>query len=67
MLYYSWEAESDPNTEKETDNNSSNEEEVFTMNNNIYFEGFDEFDADLTLDNVNPWLLIATYTNANLA
>ena len=38
------------------------------MNNNtFYFEGFDEFDADLTLDNVNPWLLIATYTNAYAA
>ena len=41
-----------------------NNEEVFTMNNNIYFEGFDEFDADITLDNVNPWLLIATYNTA---
>ena len=35
------------------------------MNNNaLYFEGFDEFDADLTLDNVNPWLLIAAYGTA---
>ena len=34
------------------------------MNNNIYFEGFDKFDTDLTLDNVNPWLLIATYKTA---
>ena len=34
------------------------------------FEGFDltdEFDTDITLDNVNPWLLIATYTNAYVA
>ena len=37
------------------------------MNNNIYFESFEEFDANLTLDNVNPWLLIATYTNADVA
>ena len=37
------------------------------MNSNTYFEGFDEFNTDITLDNVNPWLLIATYTNANLA
>ena len=41
-----------------------NNEEVFTMNNNIYFEGFNEFDTDLTLENVNPWLLIATYNTA---
>ena len=42
--------------------------EAFIMNNNtLYFEGFDEFNADLTLDNVNPWLLIATYTNAYAA
>ena len=37
------------------------------MNNNVLynnFVGFDEFDTDLTLDNVNPWLLIATYTTA---
>ena len=32
------------------------------------FEGFtNEFDTDITLDNVNPWLLIATYTNAFVA
>ena len=40
------------------------------MNNNVLynrFEGFYVFDADLTLDNVNPWLLIATYTNADVA
>ena len=39
------------------------------MSNVFYnnFEGFDEFNADLTLDNVNPWLLIATYTNAYAA
>ena len=35
------------------------------MNNNVlYFEGFDKFDTDLTLENVNPWLLIATYNTA---
>ena len=37
------------------------------MNNNVLynnFEGFDEFDTDITLENVNPWLLIATYTAA---
>ena len=34
------------------------------MNNNVYFEGFDEFNADLTLENVNPWLLIAAYNTA---
>ena len=37
------------------------------MNNNVLynsFEGFDKFDTDLTLENVNPWLLIATYTAA---
>ena len=38
------------------------------MNNNVlYFEGFNNFDTDLTLENVNPWLLIATYTNATIA
>ena len=31
------------------------------------FEGFYEFDADLTLDNVAPELLLATYTGANVA
>ena len=34
------------------------------------FEGFDladDFDTDLTLDNVNPWLIIATYTSATVA
>ena len=36
-------------------------------NNVLYFEGFDEFNTNLTLDNVNPWLLIATYTNADAA
>ena len=38
------------------------------MSNVLYnnFEGFEEFDTDLTLDNVNPWLLVATYTNANV-
>ena len=36
------------------------------MSNVFYnnFEGFDKFDADLTLDNENPWLLIATYYTA---
>ena len=31
------------------------------------FEGFNEFNTDLTLDNVDPWLLIAVYTGANVA
>ena len=36
------------------------------MSNVFYniFEGFGEFDTDLTLDNVNPGLLIATYNTA---
>ena len=36
------------------------------MSNVFYnnFDGFDEFDADLTLDNVNPRLLIAVYYTA---
>ena len=37
------------------------------MNNNVFynsFESFDEFNADLTLDNVNPWLLIVAYNTA---
>ena len=35
------------------------------MNNNtLYFEGFDEFNADVTLDNVDPRLLIAVYYTA---
>ena len=44
-------------------------EEVFIMSNIFYnnFKGFDEFNADLTLENVNPWMLIATYTNADAA
>ena len=55
-------------THKERDRKQINNEEVFTMNNNVfYFEGFEEFDTDITLDNVNPWLLIATYTNADVA
>lgn len=40
------------------------------MNNNaLYndFEGFNEFEADLTLDNVDPDLLIAVYTGAYVA
>lgn len=32
------------------------------------FEGLtDEFDADMALNNVNPWLLIAIYNNAVVA
>lgn len=32
------------------------------------FDGMtDEFETDMALDNVNPWLLIATYTNATVA
>lgn len=32
------------------------------------FEGLtNEFDADIVLDNVNPWLLIAIYKNATAA
>lgn len=32
------------------------------------FEGFsDEFDTDIVLNNVNPWLLIAIYNNATVA
>ena len=36
------------------------------MSNVFYnnFDGFDEFNTDLTLENVNPWLLIATYNTA---
>ena len=36
------------------------------MSNVFYnnFEGFEGFDTDLTLENVNPWLLIATYNTA---
>ena len=36
------------------------------MSNVFYnnFEHFGEFDTDLTLENVNPWLLIATYNTA---
>ena len=39
------------------------------MNNVFYndFEGFYEFDADLTLDNVAPELLLAVYTGAYAA
>ena len=41
------------------------------MNNNELYltnEDFEnEFDTDLTLDNVNPWLLIETYTGAETA
>ena len=39
------------------------------MNNyELYsFEGFNEFEADLTLDNVDPNLLIAVYTGASAA
>ena len=32
------------------------------------FEGFsNDFDADMALNNVNPWLLIAIYNNATVA
>ena len=31
------------------------------------FEGFNEFNTDLTLDNVNPWMLLAAYTGAVIA
>ena len=34
---------------------------------NVYynnFGGFEEFNTDLTLENINPWLLIATYNTA---
>lgn len=32
------------------------------------FEGFSvEFDTDMALDNVNPWLLIAIYNNTAVA
>ena len=36
------------------------------MSNVFYnnFEGFEKFDTDFTLENVNPWLLIATYNTA---
>ena len=36
------------------------------MSNVLYnnFEGFEEFNTDLTLENVNPWLLIAPYSTA---
>ena len=40
------------------------------MNNNVLydsFEGFNEFEADLTLDNVDPNLLIAVYTGTAAA
>ena len=40
------------------------------MNNNEFynsFDGFSEFEADLTLDNVNPDLLIAVYTGVSAA
>ena len=40
------------------------------MNKNVLyndFEGFIEFEADLTLDNVDPDLLIAVYTGASVA
>lgn len=50
----------------------------FTMENNELFmtqealenrfESFSsEFDTDMALDNVNPWLLIAIYNNAAVA
>ena len=47
-----------------------NNNELFTANEALEnrFEGFtDEFNTDLTLDNVNPWLLIAAYTSATVA
>ena len=41
------------------------------MNNNELYltnealeNSFEDFNTDITLDNVNPWLLIATYTAA---
>lgn len=40
------------------------------MNNYVlynHFDSFNEFDADITLDNINPWLLIAAYTGATVA
>ena len=46
-----------------------NNNELFITNEALEngFEGFNEFDTDITLDNVNPWLLIATYTGAAVA
>lgn len=49
-----------------------NNNELFLNNEALdnRFEGFElgsEFDADITLDNVNPNLLIATYTGATVA
>lgn len=43
-----------------------NNNELF-ITNEVFengFEGFDKLGADITLDNVNPWLLIAVYTGA---
>ena len=43
---------------------------VFFTANEVFensFEGFEEFNADLTLDNVDPWLLLATYNSSNAA
>ena len=37
----------------------------YTLYNHL--DGFNEFDTDLTLDNVNPWLLLAAYTGAVVA
>ena len=31
------------------------------------FDLTDTFETDITLDNVNPWLLIATYNTATVA
>ena len=46
-----------------------NNNELFITNEALEnsFEGFNEFDTDITLDNVDPMLLIATYTGAAVA
>lgn len=46
-----------------------NNNELFLTNDTLEnsFEGFYEFSVDLTLDNVAPELLIATYTGAYVA